>query len=702
MLARQLATRDGVEVESMLHLVSDPAAHAQAPPKDVAAAIVQKYQRGPAPIGIWKPQQQGDETVFVRDESALTRDWWAPNALLRPKRTLLPLRVCVLGESTAAGWFYAPALTPTKVLQEQLRSIRGDGIFETIDLTMVNMQPSALVDLAGAALQLTPDVLVVFAGNNWSLRLPTFPTVSFSDAQQAALALQHDGMAGLSRLSVERTSREAARTLDTIAYIAEGAGIATVLVIPEVNLPDWRRDRPVAWLPGDGCTRWYSTYRQTLDLFNRGEHPGAEALARQLLQLDAGLCATSHRLLGDALGAQGRGDEARRAYAHAVDARGWDNFPSTPSVTSAIRQQMRDGAERHGMSCVDLSMVFEDYAGSSGGGRRLFLDYCHLTAEGMAVAMAAVAVEILRLSSDEADYTWQALLARSPELQVPAETDALVKFLTALYNAHFSADRSRYSGRITERKSNDSLDTASYWLREAVAASPQITETMLAYVGTRTAPATSGPISKEQQSLHQVTGALERESAYSYGLDPDVVSAILSVVSHDRPAIERSLLANHGVRRAAIDLLHPMYQWNPADRFETAAGFAADRRAFYRSVWPVSEFCLVSDATQDVMLDFVARLPALTGTRTATIEVVVNGQSAVRHELSDTWRHGTCRLSRALLRRGFNRISVRWPELVDDGDAAISAAIERLRHGIPVDLHPIFGDLFSLTAYALS
>ena len=120
-LARRLVTPEGLETATLLDLVRAPRPEDTPPepsPEEVAEAIAARYLGDtPGPIGIWKPETNDAQTVFVRDDSAATRDWWPAHERLTTKGSLLPLRVVLLGESTAAGWFYAPALTPAAVLR---------------------------------------------------------------------------------------------------------------------------------------------------------------------------------------------------------------------------------------------------------------------------------------------------------------------------------------------------------------------------------------------------------------------------------------------------------------------------------------------------------------------------------------------------------------------------------------------------------
>ncbi len=53
---------------------------------------------------------------------------------------------------------------------------------------------------------------------------------------------------------------------------------------------------------------------------------------------------------------------------------------------------------------------------------------------------------------------------------------------------------------------------------------------------------------------------------------------------------------------------------------------------------------------------------------------------------------------RGSLRRVINRVTLRWPALPAHGDQALENAIRRLENGVEADLHPVFGEVFSLVA----
>ena len=214
----------------------------------------------PEPISIWVPQEVDGELAFVRPDPLPLGDHYAARKVLRPKRSELPLRVAYFGESVAAGYLYAPHLTPAQVLEEQLRAAGGEDDFEVIDLARTNETLPSLAATVRASLQIQPDVLVLFVGNNWNLlETPEIsPYAPSAQARQRYAEALRDGLDGPVRLAEEELRRVAEGTFELIALIARTVGIPVVVVVPEVNLADWETRQPVVRLPRDGVARWYS------------------------------------------------------------------------------------------------------------------------------------------------------------------------------------------------------------------------------------------------------------------------------------------------------------------------------------------------------------------------------------------------------------------------------------------------------------
>lgn len=654
--------------------------------------------RPPEPISIWEPRTVEGETVFVRPDPLSLGDHFAAAKELRPKKAELPLRVAFFGESVAAGYLYAPHLTPARVLESQLRAAGGKNNFEVIDLARTNETLAGLTETVRTSLQINPDVLAIFVGNNWNL-LET-PEVSpyapsLPARREIAKALREKGIAGPIRLAEERLRERAEGALEQIAFISRTVQIPVVLVLPEVNLADWETRQPPVWLPGDGIARWHGLYEDAVRAVSHGDFATANGAAREMLELDGGACSSTWRL--KVLISEGLGDreEAWRAALAEVDAAPYATlaFLGAPQATTAAREIQWDAARRHGFAAVDLRAIFREHTGESLPGRRLFLDYCHLTAEGIHVAMAAVAAEVLSLSGMlETDVDWRDLLLTLPAPVLSPEAEATARLGAAIHSAH----------RLVAVGSKGPI--LEHWLDAALTVSPGVEAAMLDVAEARCAP---GPA--------VLTAALRRNFASPYRLllqhgirwdflDADLLEAIQAVLERrGRPAreqIARLLLRHHAIGEEGTDLAEPPYLWEPLERFFPEVMRFEDlaERATVRSPWPSTSFCLICDGERDVQIEPTLRLPAIDGSRSGTVVFEINGVQIGAVDATERWSRKTLRIGRERLRLGLNRLTLRWPVPREDGGAALQAAIRRLEQGLAADLHPVFGEIFSLIA----
>ncbi len=690
-LAAILATPEGLRTVRLLQAAGllaapPPAPAAPAPP------------RRPEPISIWVPQETNDgQRAWVRPDPLPLGDHYATRKTLKPKTAELPLRVAFFGESVAAGYLYAPHLTPAQVLERQLRAAIGRDDFEVIDLARTNETLPSLAATVRASLQIQPDILVLFVGNNWNLLetpeiSPYAPSVRAR--QRFGEALQAEGLDGPLRQAREDLRQVAEGTFELIALLTRTIGIPVVLVLPEVNLADWETRQPVVRLPGvpsGGVARWHELYQSVLGYveFGEGEDPeGAIESVEEMLELDGGRCPTTWRLLGLIRQELDDPEGVREAFLAEVDRSAYPTlaFLSAPQATSLTRELLRDAARRHGFFAVDLREVFAQHTGSPLPGRRLFLDYCHLTREGIQVAMAAVAAQVLRLSGmTETDETWQSLLSRLPAPEISPEAEATARLGAAIHSAH----RLLMSGPKAEM-----LDL---WLDSALDASPGVESAMLDLLEARCAPVPAVLTAAQQRNLASPYRLLLQHGWRWDHLDADLIEAIARVLERrGRPVpLARMLLEHHGIRPEGTELADPFYLWEPLERFYPEVMDLEDlpQRGTLRFPWPEATFCLIVDGTSDVDLELTARLPE---TDSGEIGVFVN-MHTVTLPAGKSWTRATVRIPAAALEPGLNRLTLRFPSPILPADP-FQPVIDRLKLGLSADLHPVFGEVASLRA----
>jgi hypothetical protein len=275
---------------------------------------------------------------------------------------------------------------------------------------------------------------------------------------------------------------------------------------------------------------------------------------------------------------------------------------------------------------------------------------------------------------------------------VPPSADAAVSFMTALYTAHWG-EPPDLGGRPRGRR-------ARTWLQAALRAAPEIEASLRAYAAERGVPA-GATLSAERQRLAAALPELERLSTLDDGLDPEVVEAIRDVLAAAgrplAPVIEERLIRHHGVAHGPVNLIHPRYHWRSLDRYDDG-GFGHAGCAFYRARWPVSHFCLIGDGLGGACLQLTARLPRVESAWSGDVGLEVNGEALGAAGLTHRWGRAVFEIEAGRLRRGFNRLTLHWPTVPADGDAALARIVTRLERGQPTDLHPVFGEIAVLRA----
>ncbi|HEX8560265.1 MAG TPA: SGNH/GDSL hydrolase family protein, partial [Pyrinomonadaceae bacterium] len=187
----------------------------------------------PTHLGIWERREEGGKVAFVR-RLELMHEWhlWANVGRIEAKGARK--RVVLIGESVARGYLYDPEYTPASALEAMLKARLGDDEIEVIDLARVNLSYE-IRELALAALQLEPDVVIMLAGNNWGLKFP-----QASEVVEINEAVTQEGIRGAKRASEAHISRNARRVVADVASVYAERGVPLVWMIPEFNLADWR------------------------------------------------------------------------------------------------------------------------------------------------------------------------------------------------------------------------------------------------------------------------------------------------------------------------------------------------------------------------------------------------------------------------------------------------------------------------------
>lgn len=591
-----------------------------------------EVEPGKRAVGIWEEDPQTGD--FVRSRRHI--DLWRFCANVdRIKRKGDRKRVVFLGESVARGFFFSPLYGPAQVLEKQLSEVQP-GI-EVVDLAQSNCGPWWLVEMARAAAALEPDALVVFAGNNWRVG-PLSSASAEAFVSDGALFTQDGGLSELMERQRRRVEDLARYTVKQLAEVAAEMGVPLVLVLPEINIADWR-SCPVGMLDvpllSDEATRaWVKAFTGAREAAEEGNFALSEELALKAVSLDGGGSSASLELLARAQLKQGKTREASATLRRSRDI--VDETRVLPGILTGVAEAMRVVGREVGARVVDLPEVYRRYFGDGAPGRTQFLDYCHLNAEGIRVSMAATAQAVSKaLFGKDADL---GRLVKAGPLPTP-EQEGWAHLLAGIHNAHW--------GQGTE--------ICSYHFRRAATCYPPIGEKSIPLV----------------------------YDAFRHGVPPILLSSFGELVKNQIAStylmgyglIGRGLIREHELLKSIVaafpalsnmcsdpdftlgdvrelDLLHA--HWTPL-----MDGNRWYRRAFKAVYELESEFPFVCSVPQKLLLSITCRVP---GAREAgDLSVELNGAEIGRVVTERHWRASNVVIEPALVKQGLNLLRLCWP-----------------------------------------
>jgi len=631
-------------------------------------------------IGIWKRKVENGQICFVRRIEVMAEwHWWANLGRIEAKGA--KRRVVLIGESVARGYLYDPEFTPALALEKILAPYFGADGIEVIDLARTNLGYKVR-ELAIAALQLQPDIAVIFAGNNWNVSEPRPSELTEIDD-----ALLKDGIAGAKRICDQQIERNARRIVDDIASAYESSGVPLVWIIPEFNLRDWQDPITNAPRLGAGLNReWLSLLEEARNSLGDGDLSNASKLAARMIEIDQGVCMAGFYILAEC-SKRSNDIAAERKYLElARDSMSWDlSRMPTPRPYRVTQDVLREKTAGYKNQFVDLPVLFKEHLNGEMPDRRLFLDYCHLTTEGIRVAMGAAASCVLRA------LTGIDTLVTTDDVAPPREIEAEASFLAAIMNGHCA----------------QSYDVVHYFCARALKLSPHAGELMLNYIDFQTRrllpmrmTEAEERIAKSGSSLMQRYLLRLNQKRLDKVLLDAIVNALAEVEIDARERVAQLRREEHSVVSTDIDLLDYYYCSATGQEQELAWLNRVEEKRYrpdadyYRAYWPESRFVFVGEAGCAVSLLLTCRLPNGEG----AISVLVNGKPQVEMVVNGEWSSWTINLDGEVVRDGLNEVAVRWPVVDFDNTGWIESVRQRVCERKFPEFYPIFGEIHSFRA----
>lgn len=694
-LARHVSSRDGSQALRLLRLTDLIGNSSGMPAANPSLDDIGHPSRRATPgsadaaarVGIWEKKTESGQTYFVRSKHKLDEwNYWANIGRIEPKGA--KRRVLLIGESVARGYLYDPQFTCAMALEKILQSQAGSDGIEVIDLARTNLGLEVR-DLAIDALQLEPDMVIIFSGNNWRCVFPP----SAADIPKIDVALREQGMAATKQYVETMLRNEASRVVRDVGEAYKSRGIPLVWIIPEFNLGDWRDPLTNAPHLASGANlEWINLWDEAQHACESGNFETAAALATKMVELDQKVNVSGLYILAKCSQQLGDMDAARLYLELARDAVIWDSSKSAAPRTYSVAQQvLREEAPKHNGLVIDMPKVLKEHLKGALPDRRLFLDYCHMTSEGIHVAMAAAASCVLK-ELYKKDVPWAGLMGHA--LSPSGEVEAEAAFLAAIHSAHWWQP----------------YDVVHSFCARALQYSRHIGQVMTCFIDLQNRR-TPMLMCRSAEQISGFGSPLIQHYLLRYNnqqLDRLLLDAIVMALQEagidGQAQLDGLRKQEYSVAGRDIDLLdyyHSSAALQPQEVMwilpKRDAFIPAERQHYYKAYGRESKFVFVGEAGCPVRLQLACRLhqQAITEPKiTLRVNAVNVGTVAIDRE----WSAWNITVPGKVLKDGLNDIGIEWPMPDFPGTAGYEDVAGDLMEGNKPEFFCIFGEIHTFVA----
>ena len=638
---------------------------------------------------ITREDEKGDKKRVSQDDPRAASLLGERIAALAARTKSSKARVVLVGESVARGFPYDPQFNCMIALEEFLNLATGSDDAEVIDLAQNGLTYHGLIELFESALALKPDAFVVFAGNNWRVPLGVQldrieEILNAGKGWQAVIGYIKEEVRQAVQALVARLSELSARH-----------SIPVVFVIPDFNAVDWQTsyDWRNPLLVGAQSRQWQQLRIESESALAYHDYSKAAALARAMIDLDGGAStapyetlATCSRLLGD-------NAEARRFIDQAGDIRLCVPVLKQPYCSPIIRDTLRSQCSQQ-VVMVDLPARISELLSGALPDRKLFLDSCHMTVEGIQLAMACAAEALLPLIGKR-KLAWREFNTRqfSFDGHVFAE-------------AHFNA------ARINARNGQP-YEIVRYHFTKAIQHSPEIIDlaTLFADLSLKQAPymmcRTFEELLSKRDTFPSISGLAVGSPRRTGDFNLLEIQALRDAVTESRSEagerIEQILRDEHAVQVREVSLLHHPY----CDITFGQVEFEWRERAIYLQARKFeSRFYLVCDSPCIIHLKLTCRLDCQP-MQDEMVSVIVNDCTVGRLRVSTHWTQHALMIPAENLRSGLNSLVLSWPEPQQSPEEHVKKMIKSFGATEPAnkwerlpDIYPVYGEVHAFSAVA--
>ncbi|NIM15661.1 MAG: hypothetical protein GTO45_27040 [Candidatus Aminicenantes bacterium] len=643
-----------------------------------ANITIKKVPKPGESVGIWAPARIEGKKYYTRDEKYKQEfNQWARVHEIPPKSS--KKRIVYLGESVSRGYLLDPFYTPASVLEVLLNSKPGLLQAEVVDLARNDLLINDLTDLCSSCLALEPDVLVIFAGNNW---VNGFSFTEDLAAKIIEVMGTQNRFSSLKPILENQYKKMVSSFMKHAAGLSKAYQVPVLYVIPEYNLLDFQSSwvqQINTWPKGETGT-WLRLKDEIQTELGKGNIERAEELSHEMIKLNQGN-PLGYELLARCKLERELFPEATKWLRMALDTAMFRG-QNVPGCLTVIRDTLLEEAAKYNMTVVDLPEVFSRYQRGRPPGKELFLDYCHLSVEGIQVAMTSTAQKLFSILTDK-EIPGAELGEKAPTPN--NDVIARAHFFAAIHNAH---------------RGEQPFDILYYHCLQSLNKSAKVTHLMLNYsemVSYHTTWCLSKWCKKmfESGEMAQFPNILQPNNLYL--MDIALVDAMAAALKRHGIDIEPRILKlrkkEHSFLNGKINLLESYYH---------LASYIASYRpnnSYYKAFSPQSRFFLVTGVDNDVELKLTYRVPH-PDRNLKKEKVFLDVNNCFQKELPafDYWQNFTLKVPGQSLKDGINTITILWPPNICYKKDVKNGPVRFQRDLMNQMMYPVYGEIYRFEA----
>lgn len=608
--------------------------------QETTSQIIEHLPKGEN-IGIWHKETKNSEYYTKDTRYKNEYNYWCRNKKIPARKK--GKRIVLIGESVARGFLYDPYFTPAKYLEYLLNYYTEEKDYEIIDLAKLGMTIEILIRTIKQCLELKPDLIILFAGNNF--RESIF--LSEQNKKEYILSMkQNNQIHQIYQIIEKKMDDFIAELFLTIKNINKKNDIPFLYIIPEFNLKDWKSNyyEKEQYLITNNSSKWNNLFRHAEMAFESEDFKTARNNYLKLIDMNP-IYTYAYEKIGKTYEMEQERKNARSWYEKARDSR-YLNWSRASVCTAAIRDKIIKYANQCNCTILNLQEKFCELMPESIPGKNLFLDNCHMSSKGIMISMQLAADNIAKILKNKPINSTVFADANGPDNMVEANA----RFFAAIYNAHIGAQ---------------SFDSLCEDIEQAYKYNPQISQLMINYLNlaVKKIPWVLNKDYEELLSEHFTIMAQMDECRI---LDIPLCNAMLTVLKQEAgidiiSQINSMRIENFGPHNGKVNMLEPYFRENSYVKSvgETFYEHNAEKQLFVRFTGPITTFHLISSQACSLRASIVMRIIK----KNQVAKIFVNDNYVIDLWVTDCWTGHEFIINNKYLRDdGLNQLVIYWPE----------------------------------------